>query len=110
MSDHYVNPELGTHAKPFGKNRGGRKMVDLEDFDELHALACRLASSPKSQMLSASLDELHALAKFAADCGEVAALAIDVFAASDEGADKPQITAAMSLLAHSTRSLIRSPS
>ena len=98
--------ELGSTKKPFDGQRSGRKMIDLDNFDEVHAMAERLFGASDRQLMAISMQELKALTKLAMLGGNVIREATAVFALSDMGASRTQIAAAMAELAAVTRPIL----
>lgn len=102
---HTEATELGETKKAIG-TRCGRRMLDLENFDEVYELARRLHNASPRLIMAASVDELRALAKLAMLGGAVIAEASTVFALSDAGAPRKDISAAMVRLAQITRPIL----
>jgi hypothetical protein len=100
-----VDPELGT-ARREKTPRTGRRMIDLTNWDEVYALACRLAEAPERDLHLVSMRELRALAVFARACGTVTWQASELTAHSDAGSPRDVIVGQLEKLAAITRPLI----
>ena len=98
--------DLGSTHKPCNGVRYGRPAIDLENFDEVGAMAHRLYAAPDRQLMLISMLELRALAKLAMLGADAIREAAAVFALSDRGASRSDIAAAMTRLAEVVRPIL----
>jgi len=99
-----VGPE---HKKLFASPRTEVSGRDLRDIRQIHALAREVAGGTSRRATLVSMDELRALAGFAADAGDALFCAIEMFAASDFK-DKDDVKRKLRRLAALSRPFFRS--
>jgi hypothetical protein len=102
--------DIGAPApKPFGKQRGGRPGIALGDFDALRRAAHALTGGTPRQLMARSIDELQALFTLAALGGDAIQLAVNLAAASDEGASRAVIEHHLNAVLNHARTMMEKP-
>ncbi|MGH6887960.1 MAG: hypothetical protein ACREHF_01985 [Rhizomicrobium sp.] len=97
---------LGITTKIFHERSGGRRIRNLADTGEVFALAAGVAAGNTRRATMLSLDECRAIAQLAAGAGVILHLAIELVAASDDGAAPEDVRARLEALCNATRALV----